>query len=142
LTILRDIDEEEIMSGHDGVSDFGADLFPVKMGNDRRYYCLGNGRGTGGPNDSTRMLLAPGPDGAIATERFEMFREGAELSEAILSIERALQEKKISGDLEQRAGRCLDERAEAFLRNWADGRLERDEKLLALAGEVAAQLGK
>ena len=136
LLMPRTVPEEEILCGHDGVSDFGADLFPQK-GDRGRFYCLGNGRGTGGPDDSTRALLAPGPDGAIATERFEMLREGVELAEAILFVQRALDDKKISGDLEQRANRLLDERDEAFLRHWSTGRFERDRKLLDLAGEVA-----
>jgi elongation factor P--beta-lysine ligase len=44
----------------------------------------------------------------VATERFEMFREGVELAEALLFIERAIQEKKLSEDLQQRAIRYLD----------------------------------
>jgi hypothetical protein len=137
LQMPRDVPEEEIMCGHDGVSDFGADLFPIKS-ESGRYYCLGNGRGTGGPSDSTLAMLAPGPDGAIATERFEMLREGVEIGEAILFIQRAIEDKKIAGDLLQRANRLLDERGEAFLRRWSTGRFERDQRLLAFAGEVAA----
>jgi hypothetical protein len=140
LTLLRTIPEDEIMRGQDGVSDFGADLFPVKGANGR-FYCVGNGRGTGGPSCSTLAMLAPGPDGAVATERFEMLREGTELSEAILFMEKALLDKKIGGDLEGRVNRCLDERAEAFLKGWSAGRFDRDVSLLALAGEVAKAAG-
>jgi len=137
LTLLRRVPEDEIMRGHDGVSDFAADLFPVK-GPNGRYYCLGNGRGTGGPSCSTQAMLAPGPDGAVSTERFEMLREGAQLAEAILFVEKALQDKKLNDDLAQRANRCLDDRAEAYLKCWSAGRFERDLRLLALAGEVDA----
>ncbi|MFH1024872.1 MAG: glycoside hydrolase domain-containing protein [Planctomycetota bacterium] len=140
LTLLRNVPEDEIMRGHDGVSDFGADLFPIKDSGGR-YYCVGNGRGTGGPHCSTLAMLAPGPDGAVATERFEMLREGVEIAEAILFIEQALQDKKVGDDLESRANRLLDARAEAFLKNWTAGRFERDAKLMALAGEVAAKMG-
>ncbi|MDD4888797.1 MAG: DUF6067 family protein [Phycisphaerae bacterium] len=143
LAMPRTMLEEEFMRGHDGVSDFGADLYPIKNPNGRGYYCLGNGRGTGGPNDSTQALLAPGPDGAIATERFEMVREGTEIAEAILFIQGAIEDKKITGDLEARANKLLEERMDVLLkevarRKWAPSdRFERDAKLLALAGEVA-----
>ena len=139
LTDLRRIPEDEAMMGHDGLSDFGVDLFPLKTA-DNRIHCVGNGRGTGGPSDSTIALLAPGPYGAIATGRFEMFREGTELAEIILFIQRALDSKKLSADLEQRANRYLDERGTAFINGWSGVRYmqaEQDEKLLALAGEVA-----
>jgi len=118
------------------------DLFPIKAPNGR-YYPIGNGRGTGGPGDSTMAVLAPGPDGPVATERFEMLREGVELAEAVLFIQRAIEDKKIGGDLEQRANRYLDERGEAFLKGWFGVRYvqaEQDEKLLGLAGEVAKAL--
>jgi hypothetical protein len=143
LMDLRDVPEEEIMCGHDGVSDFAADLFPIKDQRGR-YTCPGSGRGTGGPTCSTLAMLAPGPDGAIGTERFEMLREGVEIAEAILFIEKALQDKKISGDLEQRANRCLDERSDVFPRRLIagslgmSGRFDRDQQLMAIAGEVAA----
>jgi len=139
LTDLRRIDEDEILSGHDGVSDFGVDLFPIERSRGR-YFCVGNGRGTGGPGNSTKAMLAPGPDGPIATERFEMFREGAQLAEAVLFIQRAIEGKKIGGDLLARANGYLDKRGEAFMKGWFGVRYmqaEHDRTLLGLAGEVA-----
>jgi hypothetical protein len=114
---------------------------------------LGNGRGTGGPNDAQRALLAPGPDGAIATERFENFREGTEISEAIIYLEKALADKKISGELEAKVGKYLTDRGTVFIKFWYDkraspwdsgmktsvpGQVDRDAELLALCAEVAA----
>jgi hypothetical protein len=144
LTDLRRIAEDMILSGHDGVSDFGADLFPLKKPAGG-YYALMAGRGMNWahPGTSTLALLAPGPDGPVATERFEMFREGVELAEAILFIERAIQEKKLSDDLQKRANRYLDQRSEAFIKGWFGVRYiqaEEDAKLLDLAGEVAKEL--
>ena len=137
LVLLRKVPEDEILRAQDGVSDFGADLFPVK--DDRgRYRELGNGRGTGGPGCSTLAMLAPGPDGPLPTERFEMLREGTELGEAMLYLEKLLMENKISGDLAERANRCLDERGATYIRHWESGRLDRDMQLLQLAGEAAA----
>ena len=127
----------------DGAGDFGSDLFPIKQDQGNGSYCLGNGRGTGGPNESQRAILAPGPEGAISTERFENFREGTELGEAVLYLEKAMADKKISGELEQKVNRYLDERGEPFVKGgdfwwgWSNTAFEPDEKLLALAGEVA-----
>jgi hypothetical protein len=139
LTDLRRVGEDEVSSGHDGVSDFGADLFPLKASGNR-VYAIPNGRGTGGPGNSTMAVLAPGPDGPIATERFEMLREGMELAEALLFVERALQDGRLPAELQARAGAYLDERGEAFRLSWFGMRhiqAAHDEKLLALAGEVA-----
>ncbi|HOX06815.1 MAG TPA: DUF6067 family protein, partial [Planctomycetota bacterium] len=143
LTDVRRVAEDEIMCGHDGLSDLGVDYFPIRKPSGGYYY-VNNGAGTGGPSCSTLALLAPGPDGPVVTERFEMFREGIEMAEAILFIQRAIEEKKIAGDLEARANRYLDERGEAFIKGWYGVRCmqaEHDEKLLTLAGEVARALG-
>jgi hypothetical protein len=81
----------------------------------------------------------------VATERFEMFREGVELAEALLYIEHAVREKKLSADLQQRANRYLDERGEGFVKSWFGVRYmqsEEDVKLLDLAGEVARDLAQ
>ena len=45
---------------------------------------------------AVHSLLYPGPDGPVATERYEMFREGLELSEAILYVQNAIHKKKLS----------------------------------------------
>lgn len=148
LIVIRTLPEEMLLRGHDGVGDFGSDLFPLKKPVGQGYYCMGNGRGTGGPNDAQRCILAPGPDGAVSTERFESFREGTELGEAILYLEKALAEKRISGNLEQRVTQYLNERSESFIawyqRNPAllsrapADLAARDARLLALCAEVAA----
>ncbi|HOX07282.1 MAG TPA: DUF6067 family protein [Planctomycetota bacterium] len=159
-TVIRNLAEEAVSRGMDGCGDFGINLYPIPKESGRGYYSLGNGRGTGGPNCSQRSLLAPGPDGAVATERFEWFREGTELSEAILFLESALAEGKAGGDLAGRSNRLLDERSAAFIDFWysragslfGDGQahLQRwsppglarmDAELLALCGEVANTTG-
>ena len=159
LPAIRNLAEEIIQRGQDGLGDFGGDMFPVKKARGEGYYMLGCGRGTGGPNDATHAILAPGPDGAIATERFEALREGTELCEGLLYLESALQDKKIGGELAAKVNRYLDARADAFIEHWyerapggaiafAGGaafvnrwtpplQAERDAELLALCGEVA-----
>jgi hypothetical protein len=61
-------------------------------------------------------MLAPGRDGAVATHRFEMIREGLQEAEARVFIDRALVEKKITGELAKRCQEILDERTRAMLR--------------------------
>jgi hypothetical protein len=133
-------------SGYDGVGDFGADLFPLKrpVGG---YYIPGASSGSGWASDhrSTLALLYPGSNGPVATERFEMLREGAELCEASLFVKNALEKKKalLPVALQQRAKWCLLERDAAFNRVAFRVRCmpgEEDEKLLDLAGEVARAL--
>ena len=91
-------------------------------------------------------LLYPGPHGPVATESYEMFREGVELCEALLFIERAIQNKKLSPELQQRAESYLEDRDNAFIKNWfLIGGMpgpEEDANLLDLAGEVARELGQ
>ena len=101
--------------------------------------------------DSCTALFSPGSDGAIFNQRMEMFREGVQIGEAILFLERALEDKKVSDDMATKIGVLLDERARYHLRtdrniscalaayeasecsNWQ----ERDDQLFALCAEVA-----
>jgi len=73
----------------------------------------------------------------VATERFETFREGVQIAEAILFLQRALQSKSIGGELAQQVDRYLDERGQAYLREWWSGWPARDERLFELAQKVA-----
>lgn len=144
LMLCRGIGEEVLRSGMDGVCDFGADLFPLKT-NVGGYATLPVGRGLniGPPVRSTAALLYPGPDGPVATERFETFREGMEVAEAILFIETALAEKTLTADLAARASRYLDERTESLVGGrfrYRHMQATEDAKLLHLAGEVAREL--
>jgi len=155
LIIFRNLPEEAISRNQDGVGEFGAESFPIPNPKRRgRYFNLSAGRGTGGGNNaSTRSLLAPGPDGPISTERFEMYREGVQLSEGILYLQRAVTEGKISGALAGKVNAYLDTRGREFIQWWSrgtsgigfvtdwsiPGQFDRDAELLALAGEVAAQ---
>jgi hypothetical protein len=140
------IENYGVNNGYDGVGDFGANLFPLKrpVGG---YYIPAAGAGTGWSSDhrSTLALLYPGPDGPVATERYEMLREGAEVCETFLFVRNALAKKKdlLSPGLQQRIDRYAMEREAAI--NRAAFRVRympsvEDEKLLDLAGEVAREL--
>ncbi len=146
LESYRRYQEATIMCALDG-NQLGADVFPIK-GESKKYYFEADCRGGLGPSaDGTLSILAPGADGPIASERYEMYREGLQLAEAIIFLQRALDEKKIHGDLERRVNECLDARGEDLMRtvwgngvilNWAEyGAIaERDERILALAAEA------
>jgi hypothetical protein len=141
---MRRVQEDVFMSGHDGVSEFGVDYFGFKE-RDGKYNRAPAPDMPCGPSLSIMALLYPGPDGPVATERYEMFREGVQLAEALIFIERAIQEKKLSPELQQKAEKALEARSQAFIMNWfllRDMPAAEDAKLLALAGEVAREVGK
>jgi hypothetical protein len=121
-------------------------------------------------------VLAPGPDSAVATPKFEAIREGVQDAEAIIQIERALADKaqaaRLGPDLAKKAQDVLDEHHRAMWISvatlqvgpaaehafsawrgcyfagvngyrWFQGSdwQQRNERLYALAGEVARKLG-
>jgi len=138
LTLLMK-PEELIMRGHDGLGYLCSDFLPVPHPKRKgRFYKLSAGHG-GVRGQSTQSLLAAGPDGPVATGRYEMFREGVQVCEAILFLQRALDGKAIDGGLAKRVNACLDERGTAFVKGWIAGRRKRDEKLFALAAEAAGK---
>ena len=143
LTLQRRVGEDIIMSGRDGVSDFGADLFMYRDTNGNLQK-PGGPDSPSGPGRTQHSMLYPGPDGPVGTERYEMFREGVEIAETLLFIERAIQEKKLSPELQQKAEKALEARSNAFIKDWFTIRdmpgAEEDAKLLDLAGEVARVL--
>jgi hypothetical protein len=59
---------------------------------------------------SIECLLAPGPDGAIPTMRFESYREGIQECEARIFIERAVVGGKLDPALTRKCQELLDER--------------------------------
>jgi hypothetical protein len=159
MWLLRLLPEEMILKAHHGVGPLGGDSWPLpEPVREGRYYVLGDTSALG-PNCSTRALLAPGPDGPVATERFEAFREGVQICEVIIALDRALQEKQIDGELAKRVDAVLGQRGKALVEvrsgkhdygsmarfisaveadpaRW----LERDRQLYTVAGEVGAKL--
>jgi len=147
--VRRLVELGALYAGYDGVSEFGADLFPRKNPVGGHAVPPISFGANWGNRNSNLALLYPGPEGPVATERFEMFREGVELCEAILFVRSALHNKRISGDLQKRAERYLapgsGERERTFKRGFFAPRYmqaEEDARLLDLAGEVARELQK
>ncbi len=71
---------------------------------------------------NTFWLVGPGPDGPVATARYEMLREGFLEAEARVKLEIALAAGWIDGELAERARELLEQRAKVL---WLDGRFGR-----------------
>jgi hypothetical protein len=131
--------EEMILRGHDGLGYMCVDFLPIEQ-KKGRYYLLNSKVGNVLGN-STRSFLAAGPDGPAPTGRYEMFRDAVQLCEAVVYLQRALDAKKVQGDLAKRVNAYLDERSQRFVKGWHVNRPSLDRELLALAAEVEAAIG-
>ena len=60
---------------------------------------------------ATEALTAPGPKGAITTERFEQLREGLQECQARIAIEKAVLSGRLDAETVKRCWRILDDRA-------------------------------
>jgi len=75
-----------------------------------------------------RFIVAAGPDGPLATVRYEMLREGAQETEARLVIERALVAKKVSAKMEKQCLALLNERIRWQEKAGTRGRSRKDKR--------------
>lgn len=71
---------------------------------------------------SPKALLSPGPDGPVATARFEMLREGLQECEARVAIEKAIAAGKAPADVEKRWRELLADRVRTRYKDgkWGD----------------------
>ena len=122
-TTFRHMAELNIAGNQRGIGHLGADFWSVvkdrngrRQGRIYRRYPEAWWRS----NDVCTSLLAPGPDGAVATVRYEMMREGVQECEARISVERALTDAKLKAklgpDLAKRCQEALDERTRCMIR--------------------------
>lgn len=149
------IHEESILKGNDGLECVGADHFPRKDSRGRIAVGLWSAFAQG-PKNATLTMLGAGPDGVVGTERFEAMREGIQLCEAMVFIQKAIEAKKLTGPLLDRANKVLDDRAKAMVASYtfptaknaravqdlgvyAKAWRERDNELFVVAAEVAEQ---
>lgn len=149
---MRAFIEEVLLKGEHGVDPLGGDLF---MNRDARgRWASGSWAACAlGPGNCTKSILGPGPNGPIATERFEATRESIQICEAILFLERALQGGKLDAALAARANKVLDERSSHLIGSYqladksgamkfdrarmAAGAFEAENELFATAADVA-----
>jgi len=134
--------ESNTLRGHDGLGYLCADFVPMHNPKSRRqpYYHIEANRG-GTLGYSTPALLAAGPQGPVATGRYEMFREGCQQSETILYLERQLQKKAITGEPAKLANDYLNERSRTVRSSYPYDRQDLDRRLFKVAAEVAAASG-
>jgi glycosyl hydrolase family 123 len=158
LWTVRTRHELAILKGNVGLGCVGADHFPTK--DSRGRYRPGPWSAYAqGPKNGTLAILGAGNKGPIGTERFEAMREGIQSCEALVFIQKALEAKKINGDLAKRANKLLDDHAKGVvgsyetkmvkygkrmrkrlsfnLAKYIKGAAQRDDALYAMAAEVA-----
>jgi hypothetical protein len=110
--------EQALVCGYRGQGRIGADFWhvvlpggPVEEEMDNRMGCslwTGNLK----LNCSSCALLAPGPDGAVSTARFEALRESLQDCEARIAIEKVLADEELRARLgTDPAKRCTTELA-------------------------------
>ncbi len=153
LGTYRMISEGMLVSGYRGFGRVGADFWPV----------LPSGRGERSSiiarypqsswsqlnlSTSTVFVLYPGPDGAIASVRFQMMKEGVQEAEARIALEKALLggwKTKMGAEKAKQVQDLLDLRTRCYRTachtswDWfaGSGWQERMRALYTLAGEVA-----
>jgi Glycoside hydrolase 123, catalytic domain/Glycoside hydrolase 123 N-terminal domain len=159
IWLHRALAEEMVMRGHNGVGPLGGNLWPLqkKDGRGRIKYWNAAGNCHLGPGCSTKGLVAPGPEGAVASERYEAFREGVQIAEAMLVLARALGNNRLDARLAKKVRELLKERAEEWQAagggknrgggtskivpaKLAKGAADRDGRLYQMAAEVSAKL--
>jgi hypothetical protein len=146
-----------------GIGRCGADFWPVLEGKRGRkepvcgrYPASSHWHG-GWLHNSTPSVLAPGPDGPVATVRFEMLREGIQETECRIWLEKVLghptKKAKLGAGLADRCQHLLDRRVIDQLRamkcdagrlsfKWYEGSGVRQStaRLYAIAAQVARRL--
>lgn len=154
LVAYRFVAESALQANVRGLGRVGADFWPLLVGEKRKKWVpMCTSAAAVGPVNNTKAMLSPGPDGAVFNERLEMFREGAQITEAIAFVQKACEEKKVGADLAAQVAKLLDERARYYVRtrpgqpaSWwsleSSAWQERDAQLFNLAAEVAGKLGK
>lgn len=167
--VFRLIGEANIVGAQRGFGGYGADFWPVvkdKRGRSRGRLAARYPESSWRNLNIQTALLAPGPDGAVPTARYQMMREGVQECEARIFIEQKLLDPtsadKLGDELVRHCRAILDERIAAMKSGmkgswaysgfqWETKRLEytdfinsgwaaRSGKLFAAAGLVAQKL--
>jgi len=163
LVKSRVISERNVAGKQRGFGRMSADFWPVlkdKRGNRTRSISFRYPESNWSQlNLRMQPFLAPGPEGAIPTVRFEMLREGVQAAEARIFIDRAIVDKaqnaKLGEDLAKKCQAVLDDRVRVInkvfgdrkkkikgdINKFIEGWPERSDTLYATAAEVSKKLG-
>jgi hypothetical protein len=113
ITSYRQLGEVNITGGQHGAGRLGLDYFNVVkdqrgrlVGQSWSRYPKANWRNL----NITECLLAPGPEGPIATARFEMLREGTQECETRIYIQTAIDSGRLPAALAAECKKVLSER--------------------------------
>lgn len=149
LALWRLSSEAAIQGNLHGYGRVGLDFWPLPGRRHTRWDSLA-GSSNQGMAHSTLAIIGVGRTGPAATERYEMCREGVQIREAILFVQRALVAGKADAALLARAKALLDERARNYLRTLPEqnsaqawlafeggGWQERDGRLFEICTELA-----
>jgi hypothetical protein len=152
LSLYRTTSEAALQGNVRGIGRVGGDFWPVPAAKEGKFQFLCSSYGGCSMPENTLAMISPGPDGAIFNERMEAFREGVQVAEAIIFLQKAVESGKTDAALAARVEGLLNERARYYLRtripsatnrwsiecsNWQ----ERDSRLFALAAETAKTIG-
>jgi len=148
LVLFRTVAEAALQGNVRGLGRVGGDFWPLPTGKGGRMDSICDSYAAVGPTNNTRAMTSPGPAGAVFNERLEMFREGVQITEAVVFLQKALESKAAGGELAGKIEDLLDERARYYLRtrpnqecNWLSWECSdwqgRDDRLYALAAEAA-----
>jgi len=115
-----------VYKGHERASGAGMSNIPLDFWEDESGRSMlgtyGRDWAGGFHRHNSFWLIAPGPDGPVSTERFEMLREGMQETEARVAIEKALAAGALPADL---ADRCRAHLLERMKVQWKDGQFAR-----------------
>jgi len=127
LTTFRLIGEQNIGGDQRGFARFGADFWPVtrnKWGEWTGRVCDRYPRANWRNLNIKLALLGAGPDGPVATARFEVLREGVEECEARIFIEQALETGKVPPELAAKCRELIGERNRAIAMGLSPHKME------------------
>ena len=108
--------EQALLSDRRGLGQIGADFWPVRIEGGKALSTIFGLRFPATRRTNLSMyvgqLLYPGPNGPVATARYEMFRENIQECEARIFLERLLTEKpcRLRAELAKKCQHVLDER--------------------------------
>jgi len=122
---LLHFEELNITGRQRGVGRIGADFWPTiknKKGRRIGYTWSRYLQSLWHSLNLSSHMLVPGPNGPVATTRYEVFREGVQQCEARIAIERVLTDEKLKAKLgPQLAARCRDALDQRLRDLWRSG---------------------